>query len=60
MSSTEFVQEREAADENAERNPEMNVAHDRAKQVAGAAVGGDWGHGCLEIGDVYDCGGLPS
>jgi hypothetical protein len=35
MRSTEFIQEQDAAYENHQRNPEMDVRRDGAKQIAG-------------------------
>jgi len=37
VSSTEPIQEQKAADKDAERNPEVKVGRDGAKQVAGTA-----------------------
>jgi hypothetical protein len=34
--SAEFVQKREAADEDSEWNPEMDVGGDHAEQIAGS------------------------
>ena len=37
-SSTKSIQKRESAEENAERNPEVHVRGDGAKQIAGRTV----------------------
>jgi hypothetical protein len=44
MRSTELVQKEEAADENAERDPEVKIGGDGAEQVAASGVvgGHEW------------------
>jgi len=41
MGSTELVQKHETARENGERNPEVEIGNDRAKNLLGSRLG--WG-----------------
>jgi hypothetical protein len=57
VSSTELIQEEEAAEQHTERNPEMKVGGDGAKQITG--TGSLAGRHC-SLGMEFADSGVPS